>query len=105
MTENTIRNINFDYIFNEIKPITEYGIKTKQEVKPFVKGQEADLKTEYNKIRAFIVLKQRRDLIDVLKHIKNNNLILLYCNTSLIYLKRVRQFISRKHLDFDCQLI
>jgi DNA mismatch repair ATPase MutS len=71
MTENTIRNINFDYIFNEVKPITEYGIKTKQEAKPFVKGQEADLKTEYNKIRAFIVLKQRRDLIDVLKHIKN----------------------------------
>jgi len=71
MTENTIRNINFDYIFNEVKPITEYGIKAKQEAKPFIKGQETDLKTEFNKIRAFIELKQRRDIIDVLKHIKN----------------------------------
>ena len=71
MTENTIKNINFDYIFNEIKPITEYGIKTKQEAKPYVKGQEADLKAEFNKIRAFIELRQRREIIDVLKHIKN----------------------------------
>ena len=71
MTENTIKNINFDYIFNEVKPITEYGIKSKQEAKPFTKGQEADLRAEFNKIRAFIELKQRRDIIDVLKHIKN----------------------------------
>lgn len=71
MTENTIKNVNFDYIFNEVKPITEYGIKTKQKAKPFKKGQEADLKLEFNKIRAFIESKQRRSIIDVLKHIKN----------------------------------
>lgn len=71
MTENTAKNINFDYIFNEVKPITEYGIKTKQEAKPFVKGQEADLKEEFNRIRAFIEIRQRRDIIDLLKHIKN----------------------------------
>jgi DNA mismatch repair ATPase MutS len=71
MTENTIKNVNFDYIFNELKTITEYGLKVKQEAKIFVKGQEADLKTEFNKIRAFIENRQRRDIIDVLKHIKN----------------------------------
>ncbi|MDW5299421.1 MAG: DNA mismatch repair protein MutS [Sedimentibacter sp.] len=71
MTENTIKNINFDYIFNEVKPITEYGIKKKQETEPFKKGQEADLKIEFNKIRAFIESKKRRDIIDVLKHVKN----------------------------------
>lgn len=71
MTENTIKNVNFDYIFNEVKPITEYGIRTKQEAKPFIKGQEADLKAEFNKIGAFIESRQRRDIIDVLKHIKN----------------------------------
>ncbi len=71
MTENTIKNLNLDYIFNEIKPITEYGIKAKQKAKPFIKGQEADLRTEFNKIRAFIENRQRRDIIDVLKHIKN----------------------------------
>ena len=71
MTENTIKNVNFDYIFNEVKPITEYGIKAKQKAKPFKKGQEADLKSEFNKIRAFIESKQRRSIIDVLKHIKN----------------------------------
>jgi len=71
MTENTIKNINFDYIFNEVKPITEYGIKKKQDTKPFKIGQEADLRNEFNKIRAFIESEKRRDIIDVLKHIKN----------------------------------
>ncbi|MDF2616021.1 MAG: mismatch repair protein MutS, partial [Sedimentibacter sp.] len=71
MTENTAKNINFDYIFSEVKPITEYGIKKKQEAVPFLKGQEADLKNEFNKIRAFIENRKRRDIIDVLKHIKN----------------------------------
>ncbi|MFA9423665.1 MAG: hypothetical protein ACERLG_08805, partial [Sedimentibacter sp.] len=71
MTENTIKNINFDYIFNEVKPITEYGIKKKREVKPFLKGQEAGLKEEFNKIRAFIENRKRRDIIDILKHVKN----------------------------------
>lgn len=71
MTDDTIKNINFDYIFNEVKPITEYGIKTKKQAKPFTKGQEADLKKEFNKIRAFIENSKRRDVIDVLKHIKN----------------------------------
>lgn len=71
MTENTAKNINFDYIFSEVKPITEYGIKKKQEALPFFKGQEADLKNEFNKIRAFIENRKRRDIIDVLKHIKN----------------------------------
>lgn len=71
MTENTRKNINFDYIFNEIKPITEYGIKKKQEAQPFKRGQEADLKIEYGKIRAFIENSKRRDAIDTLRHIKN----------------------------------
>lgn len=71
MSESTVKNVNFDYIFNEIKPITEYGLKAKQEARPFVRGQEEDLKTEFNKIRAFIESRQRRDIIDLLKHIKN----------------------------------
>jgi len=71
MTESTKKNINFDYIFNEIRPITEYGIKAKQEAEPFVKGQEAELLEELNKIEAFLEMSQRRDVIDVLKHIKN----------------------------------
>jgi len=71
MSESTVKNVNFDYIFNEIKPITEYGLKAKQEARPFVRGQEEDLKTEFNKIRAFIESRQRRDIIDILKHIKN----------------------------------
>ena len=71
MTEKTVKNVNFDYIFNEVKPITEYGILAKQGAKAFIKGQEADLKTEFNKIRAFIENRQRRDIIDILRHIKN----------------------------------
>jgi DNA mismatch repair protein MutS2 len=71
MTESTMKNINFDYIFNEIRPITEYGIKAKQEAKPFTKGYETELLEEFNKIEAFLDMKERRDAIDVLKHIKN----------------------------------
>lgn len=71
MTDSTVKNINFDYIFNEVKAITEYGIKKKQEAKPFKRGQEADLRDEFNKIRAFIESDKRRDIIDVLKHVKN----------------------------------
>lgn len=71
MTERAAKNINFDYIFGEVKPITEYGIRRKQEAKPFFIGQEADLRDEFNKIRAFIESEKRRDIIDVLKHIKN----------------------------------
>jgi DNA mismatch repair protein MutS2 len=71
MTESTMKNINFDYIFNEIRPITEYGIKAKLEAKPFTKGQEAELLEEFNKIEAFLEMKERRDAIDILKHVKN----------------------------------
>lgn len=71
MTESTVKKVNFDYILNEIKPITEYGLKAKLGAKHFLRGQEADLKTEFDKIRAFIELRQRRDIIDLLKHIKN----------------------------------
>jgi DNA mismatch repair ATPase MutS len=71
MTESTKKNINFDYIFNEVRPITEYGIKTKQEAKPFIKGQEVKLLEEFNKIEIFLEISQRRDVIDILKHIKN----------------------------------
>lgn len=71
MSDNTKRNINFDFILNEIKPITEYGIKTKKEAQPFVKGQEEELLIEFNKIRAFTDTKKRREIIDILKHIKN----------------------------------
>lgn len=71
MTEDTVKNINFDYIFNEVKTITEYGIRKKQEAKPFKRGQEADLRKEFDKIRAFIESDKRRDIIDVLKHVKN----------------------------------
>jgi DNA mismatch repair protein MutS2 len=71
MTESTRKNINFDYILDEIRPITEYGIKTKIGATPFVEGQEDMLLEEFNKIQTFMEIRQRRDAIDVLKHIKN----------------------------------
>lgn len=71
MTDDTKKNINFDYIFNEVRPITEYGIKTKQEAQPYLKGQERELNEELNKISVFFETKNKRDVIDVLKHIKN----------------------------------
>ena len=71
MTENTIKNINFDYIFNEVRPITEYGIKKKSQVKPFIKGEESNLKKEFNKMNSFIENDKTLDVINLLKHVKN----------------------------------
>lgn len=71
MTEQTVKNINFDYIFDEIRPITEYGIKTKKESKPYLRGQENDLLKEFDRISLFVGSMERRNVIDVLRHIKN----------------------------------
>lgn len=71
MSENTKRNINLDYVLNDIRPITEYGIKEKQSARPFVKGQEEELLIEFEKIKLFSGTKKRREIIDILKHIKN----------------------------------
>ena len=39
MTEDTKKNTNFDFFIQEIKPITEYGIKEKQYAVPYARGE------------------------------------------------------------------
>jgi DNA mismatch repair protein MutS2 len=70
MTENCKKNINFDFIFDEIKPITKYGINCKKNAKPFVQGQEKDVELEFDKLEAFLKSDKRREIIDILKQIR-----------------------------------
>jgi hypothetical protein len=64
MSEKTIKNLNFDFIFGEVRPITEYGIRVKKDARPFVKGQERELEEELHKIKSVIETNKRRDIID-----------------------------------------
>jgi dsDNA-specific endonuclease/ATPase MutS2 len=70
-SEKTVKNIDFDYIFNEVKPITEYGINIKKNIIPFVKGQEKELLEELEKVNEFIKIDNRRELVDIFRQIKN----------------------------------
>lgn len=56
---------------DQIRPITEYGLKTKLAAKPFIFGQENELKHELEKVEIFTRIRQRRDVIDILKCMKN----------------------------------
>lgn len=73
MTEDTKKNTNFDFFIQEIKPITEYGIKEKQYAVPYARGEEKELIEELEKIEIFLHFAHKRELTDVLKHMKNIN--------------------------------
>ncbi len=70
MTERCKKNINFDFIFDEVKPITKYGANSKKDAKPFLHGQEEELKIELDKIEVFLNTDKRREIIDILKQIR-----------------------------------
>jgi len=70
ITQNCKKNINFDFILDEIKPITKYGINCKKSAKPFIYGQEKELEIEFDKLEAFLNSDKRRELIDTLKQIR-----------------------------------
>lgn len=70
ITENCKKNINFDFILDEIKPITKYGVNCKKNTKPFVKGQEKEIEIEFDKLEAFLKSDKRREIIDNLKEIR-----------------------------------
>lgn len=70
ITDNCKKNINFDFIFDEVKPITKYGLNHKKNVQPFLPGQEDELLIELNKVEAFLNTNKRRELIDLLKQVR-----------------------------------
>lgn len=70
ITESCKKNINFDYIFDEIKPITKYGQIIKETTSPFLPGQENELIVELKKVEAFLLMQNRKDLIYILKEIR-----------------------------------
>ena len=70
ITQNCQKNINFDFILDEIKPITKYGVNCKKNTKPFIYGQEKELEIEFDKLEAFLYSDKRREVIDTLKQIR-----------------------------------
>ncbi|QSX05260.1 DNA mismatch repair protein MutS [Sedimentibacter sp. zth1] len=70
ITEDCKKNINFDYIFDEIKPITKYGVLAKKNAKPFLPGQEDELLVELKKVEGFLNTPKRRQVIDILKEVR-----------------------------------
>jgi DNA mismatch repair ATPase MutS len=70
ITENCKKNINFDFILDQIKPITKYGQNCKKHAKSFTYGQEQELETEFDKLEIFLYSDKRREAIDILKQIR-----------------------------------
>ncbi len=70
ISESCKKNINFDFILDEIKPITKYGLNCKKSTMPFIYGQEQELEAEFDKLEAFLNSDKRREIIDILKQIK-----------------------------------
>lgn len=71
MTKKTIKDINFDYILNNINPITVYGREVKKNNPPFFPGQEKELINELDKVEAVIKFNEKTKIITILNHIKN----------------------------------
>lgn len=70
ITENCKKNINFDFILDQIKPITKYGLICKKSALPFTYGQEQELEIEFDKLEAFLNTDKRREIIDILNQIR-----------------------------------
>ncbi|HBB29415.1 MAG TPA: hypothetical protein DC000_09250, partial [Clostridiales bacterium] len=108
ITEKCKKNINFDFIFDEVKPITKYGINCKRNAQPFLPGQEEELLIELSKVEAFLNMSKRRELIDILKQIRyigetlqraKNNVVLdevelFEVKKFLVYVERLKKIID-----------
>lgn len=115
ISEKTIKNINFDFILNEIKPITEYGNNIKKITVPYTKGQEKRLLEELEKVNTFIKLENKRKFIEIFKHIKNitkvienvkNDLVLddvelFEIKNFLILLKKIKTILKQSSITYD----
>ncbi len=108
ISEKCKKNINFDFIFDEVKPITKYGINCKRNAQPFLPGQEKELLIELSKVEAFLNMSKRRELIDILKQIRyigetlqraKNNVVLdevelFEVKKFLVYVERLKKIID-----------
>ena len=80
-----MKSIGFDFILNEITPLTKYGDRCKENFTPFRPGQEYELLTELDKLQYFVNLSNPNELRDILKELRflgetfsraNNNVVL-----------------------------
>lgn len=97
ISDNCKKNINFDFILDQIKPITKYGQICKKNSKPFRYGQEQELQIEFDKLEAFLNTDKRRETIDILKEIRYINET-LHRAKSAVVLDEVELFEVKKLL-------
>lgn len=75
MDESTKESLDFQYILNNITPITPYGIMYKGRLKAFVIGEEKELMGELDKIESFLPYidnkEIRRQFNNIFAHIKD----------------------------------
>ncbi|EYE89798.1 methionine ABC transporter substrate-binding protein [Fervidicella metallireducens AeB] len=75
MNKHTFKSLEMDYIFSMISPKTPYGIQLKSESRPYLIGEEEDLKRELDEIEGLIDLTDKyqqefREIKSILRNIK-----------------------------------
>lgn len=75
MDDSTKESLDFQYILNNISPITPYGIMYKGRLKPFKLGEEGKLIKELDKLELFLPYIEnkeiRREFNNIFAHIKD----------------------------------
>ena len=75
MDESTKESLDFQYILNNINPITPYGKMYKGRLKPFKIGEEEELKEELGKIESLLPYmenkERRRGFNNIFAHMKD----------------------------------
>lgn len=69
--DKTVKEISFDFILEKINPISSYGNRFKQNIKPFLPGMEDKLENELNKIEDIMTIENRQEISCILAHLKD----------------------------------
>ncbi|WP_132994856.1 lysine 5,6-aminomutase reactivase ATPase KamC [Sporanaerobacter acetigenes] len=75
LDELTRESIDFDYVLSKIRTRTPYGKGYKEEMRPFLPGEESELKEELKRIECIIKYVEdnhfRREIEDIFAHVKD----------------------------------
>lgn len=75
MNDLTRKSIDFDYVLSRINTYTPYGKGYKENMKPFLSGEEEKLKSELEKIEQFLKYAENEDfsrtINDIFAHVKD----------------------------------
>lgn len=81
--EKVMRSLDFDYVMDKIQPVTPYGREIKKNMKPFLRGQEAELRGHLDRVETILGL------------IKDNRFAFIEIRTTMQDVKDLRYSIQR----------